>query len=414
MGDDHPDHLPPGLPEPVIIAASPYTLPSDQMVVRRCMGFKYFKKTVTDGELYFGPAAGYADMDPHEGQVSDPVRAQEQVTPGEPMELVGGHTADIHAGLERMRQTSQQQYFLSCWRLGTDEEEGHWEKFAPGPRGVAIESTVGQLRWELFPKNDRPVSIGKVRYINPRIDPTSNLPPETFFFKAEGFNDYTFTGENEFRIALSGGGNQVIDIRKDPAENEQFPTPDYPEKLFATIDVERVINRVIITPNADNTAQLIKDIQAVLPDEANIPIEVSPLQAKSEHCPSHAVYGWQNPSAAAFPQIAQKLFAERRDREVRRTDWSSYRVMDWVQVVPRWAKDSLQGHAKASHFEVFRYGESDPLPDITVYSHEHLMYARRVIRYVDGEERESWERWDTDGVNPMEAAQIPATVKQDQ
>ncbi|WP_336365120.1 hypothetical protein [Halalkalicoccus salilacus] len=376
------------------------------------MGFKYFKKTVTDGELYFGPAAGYEDMDPHEGQVSDPVRAQEQATPVESMKLVGGQEIDIHAGLEGTRQTSKQQYFLSCWRLGTDEEEGHWEKFAPGPRDVAIESTVGQLRWGLFPKNNRPLSVGKVRYINPRIDPTPTLPPETFFFKAEGFNDYTFTDENEFRIALSGGGNPLIDIRKDSAEDERFSIPDYPVKLFAALDVETVINRVIVTPNADDVEKLREDVRAILPDRADIPVEVSPLQAESEHCPSHAVYGWQNPTASCFPQIAQKLFIERREEEVRRTDWSKYQVMDWIQVVPVWAKDSLQGRAKTSHFEVFRYEENESLPDITAYSHEHLMYARCAIRYVNGEEDDRWKRWNTDDVNPVETARTPVTVKE--
>ena len=235
MENNSVDHLPPGLPEPTIFPASAYTLPSDQMIVRRCMGFEFFEKTVTDGELYFGPASGYEDMDPTEGQVSEPVRKQEQTTPGEPEKLVGGHVADYHAGFERMRQTSQKQYFLSCWRLGTDEEIGHWKKFASGPRDVAIESTVGQLRWELFPKNNRAISVGKVRYIDPKLDPTTNLPPETYFFKSEGFNEYTFTDENEFRIALSGGKNPLVDVRKDPAEDEQFPDPDYPDKLFGGV-----------------------------------------------------------------------------------------------------------------------------------------------------------------------------------
>lgn len=410
MSTDATDHLPPGLPEPVAFPASRYTLPSDQMVIRRCMQFEFFEKTVTDGELYFGPAASYVDMDPHEGQASEPVRAREQIARGEPETLVGGHAVDYHAGFKRLRQASQRQYFLSCWRLGTDESIGHWEEFAPGSRGVAIETTVGQLRWSLFPNNERAISMGKVRYIDRKSEPTANIPSETYFFKGQAFNDYTFTDENEFRAVLAGGKNPIIDIRKDPSEDERFPTPDYPDKLFAAMDIDEVVNRIILTPNTDDVEGLKGDVLTALPDEADVAVEVSPLRTDPDHCPSHAVYGWQNPSAAFFPRIAQRLFAERRKHEIEVTDWSKYRALDWVQVIPVWAKNNLQGHARAAHFEVFRYEPGDTLPDLSAYSHDHLMYARRVLRYINGEHRETWERWDTEDIDPVEAADTPVTV----
>lgn len=106
---------PPGLPYPVAYRNTVWTLPSNQMVIRRYTGLEWFEKTLEEGELYFGPAESYADDDPNEGQVTEEVRSRERAqSTGEQPTLQDGNEMNLSAGTEGFRQNTQSQYFLSC------------------------------------------------------------------------------------------------------------------------------------------------------------------------------------------------------------------------------------------------------------------------------------------------------------
>jgi hypothetical protein len=365
---------PPGLPYPVAYRNTVWTLPSNQMVIRRYTGFEWFKKTLEEGELYFGPAASYAGDDPDEGQVTEETRSREQAQSAEDQPtLQGGSEMNIAAGMERFRQNTQSQYFLSCWRLGTDENPDHWEKFGTGDLGVAIETTVGQL-WRHL-NSDREVHMGIVRYIDPERDTIPNSPPETYFFK---WLDYSW--ENEFRLALVGGGNPIVDIRDDP--DEEFPLPDYDEKEFASFETDAVLNRVIVQPGASEddiqqVAEVLKE-QSITADAVR-----SQLESESEQCPSRFIYGNQN------LRTSEKELDERLRNEIESTDWSTYNTVDWVQIVPLWAIDGNE--IVGSYFEVHRYEPGEQIPEPEEYGQSRLRQFRRVSRFEDDEHIQTWD-----------------------
>lgn len=365
---------PPGLPYPVAYRNTVWTLASNQMVIRRYTGLEWFEKTVDEGELYFGPAASYADDDPDEGQVTEEVRSRERAqSAGEQPTLQGGSEMNISAGMERFRQNTQSQYFLSCWRLGTDETPDHWEKFGTGDLGVAIETTVGQLWRHLH--SDTEVHMGIVRYIDRERDSIPNSPPETYFFKGL---DYSW--ENEFRVALVGGGNPIIDIRDDP--DEEFPLPDYDEKEFASFESDAVINRILVEPGASEAE--IRQVEDILTDHSiEADVERSRLGRDSEWCPSQIVYGNQN------LRTSEEELDQRLQSEIESTDWSTYSTVDWVQIVPLWARDGNE--IVGSHFEVHRYRSDEDIPEPEEYGHTRLRQFRRVSRFEDGEHVLTWD-----------------------
>jgi len=365
---------PPGLPYPVAYRNTVWTLPSNQMVIRRYTGLEWFEKTLEEDELYFGPAAGYADDDPDEGQVTEEVRSRERAqSAGEQPILQDGSEMNLSAGMERFRQNTQSQYFLSCWRLGTDETPDHWEKFGTGGLGVAIETTVGQIWRHLH--TDAEVHMGMVRYIDRERDTIPNSPPETYFFKGL---DYSW--ETEFRLALIGGGNPIMDIRDDP--DKEFQLPDYQEQEFASFERDAVINRVLIEPEAtDEDLQRVDEILSENLIQAEV--EHSRLDSDSQQCPSRFVYGNAN------LQTSEEELNRRLKQEIESTDWSAYDTVDWIQILPLWAADSAE--IVASHFEVYRYRPEETPPEPEEYGHSRLKQFRRVSRFNDGEHKQTWD-----------------------
>jgi len=372
-GDSETD-LPSGLPYPVAYRNTVWTLPSNQMVIRRYTGFKWFKKTVEEEELYLGPAASYADDDPNEGQVTDEVRSREQTqSAGDQVTLQDGSEMNISKGMERFRQNTQSQYFLSCWRLGTDENRDHWKKFGSDNLTVAIETTVGQI-WNHL-QSEKEVHMGMVRYIDRQQDTIPNTPPETYFFKG-----LDYSGETEFRLALIGGGNPIMDIRDDP--DKEFQLPDYQEQEFASFERDAVINRVLIEPEAtDEDLQRVDEILSENLIQAEV--EHSRLDSDSQQCPSRFVYGNAN------LQTSEEELNRRLKQEIESTDWSAYDTVDWIQILPLWAADSAE--IVASHFEVYRYRPEETPPEPEEYGHSRLKQFRRVSRFNDGEHKQTWD-----------------------
>lgn len=365
---------PPGLPYPVAYRNTVWTLPSNQMVIRRYTGFEWFEKTLEEGELYFGPATSYADDDPDEGQVTEEARFRERAqSAGEQPTLLDGSVMNISAGLERFRQNTQSQYFLSCWRLGTDESPDHWEKFGGEYLAVAVETTVGQM-WQHL-RSDREVYMGMVRYIDREQDTIPSTPPETYFFKGL---DYSW--ENEFRLVLIGGGNPIVDIRDDP--DEEFPLPDYDEKLFASFEPDSVVNRVFVEPGASQAD--IRQVKEVLTKHSiQADVKRSRLEMESGWCPSRIVYGNQG------LYTSEEELNKRLRSEIESTDWSTYSTLDWVQVVPLWAADGNE--IVGSHFEVYRYRPDDRIPEPKRYGHTRLHQYRRVSRFEEEEHVQTWD-----------------------
>lgn len=94
---------------------------------------------------------------------------------------------DYAGGMENFRQGSQEQYFLNCWRIGTDEDPRFWQKFTPEGDGVAIETTVGQLKHVLTTNLE--MHMGLVRYVDQYLHFIPSTPPASYFYKQETLNE---------------------------------------------------------------------------------------------------------------------------------------------------------------------------------------------------------------------------------
>lgn len=214
-----------------------------------------------------------------------------------------------------------------------------------------------------------------VRYIDRERDTIPNSPPETYFFKS---SDYSW--ENEFRLALVGGGNPIVDIRAD--SDEEFPLPDYNEKEFASFESDAVVNKVLVEPGASDAE--IRQVKEILTDHSiEADVERSRLERGVEWCPSKIVYGNQN------LRTSEEELDQRLKSEVESTDWSTYSTVDWVQIVPLWAKD--KNEIVGSHFEVHRYQSDGDIPEPEEYGHTRLRQFRRVSRFENGEYVLTWD-----------------------
>ncbi len=347
--------------EPLAFKDWRWMLPSDSMVIRRYKSFCYFKKVIEDQEFRFGPATDYQDDDPLEGQATEPVREDEQQGSkrmAESLTLAGGEDPDYATGMENFRQGSQEQYFLNCWRIGTDEDPQFWQKFSPEEDGVAIETTVGQLKHALM--TDLEMYMGLVRYVDQERHFIPSTPPASYFYK-----NTPFTIENEFRALLYEGPNQVIDLR-----GREWDTPDYSPHHFVDGDLDAIINRVIVSPDTDEEFR--EQVREVLVENGfDVPVEISRLVWDRESGASHVLYGnddFDGKTEAIDSQLTDELYA---------TDWFIWDGVDIVEVYP--PSVPTQSPQQFAHYEVYRYTGTPPDPEI--YGQDHLNYVTDIHRF---------------------------------
>lgn len=336
-------------------------LPSDRMVIRRYKSFRYFKNVIEDQEFRFGPATDYQEDDPLEGQATMPVREDESrgsERMAESISLPDGEEIDYASGMEMFRQGSQEQYFLNCWRIGSDEDPRFWQKFTPEGDGVAIETTVGQLKHTLT--TDLEIYMGLVRYVDQQRHYIPSTPPASYFYK-----NTPFTIENEFRALLFEGPNQVIDLH-----GREWETPDYSPHHFVEADLDAIINRVIVSPDTDREYR--EQVQEVLAEKGfDVPVDISRLAWDQEPGASHVLYGnddFDGDKETIDSQLTKELHA---------TDWFIWDIVDAVEVYP--PSVPTQTPQQFGHFEVYRYNGTPPDPDI--YGQDHLNCVTEVHRF---------------------------------
>ena len=102
---------------PVTGKDTEWMIPSDQMIVRRYKPLRHFADTLENG-FRAGHAEGYEER---EGQASEPAREQEgqRSERTESMILNNGEEMDLASGIEQAREAARENYYASCWRLGT-------------------------------------------------------------------------------------------------------------------------------------------------------------------------------------------------------------------------------------------------------------------------------------------------------
>ena len=361
-------------------------IPSDQMVIRRYMPSKYFRSTFKDG-YRFGLAEGYEKQ---EGQISpfsdqqmamrrekNKERLKENDGDGdnllEDMKLNNGETPDFEAMMNEGQKAARWFYFANCWRLGTDESKQIWKDYTEENmvEGVAIETTVGQFRRHLAPKNDS-IKMGAVWYIDREEEPTPISPPfSPFFFKGKKYDD-----EQEFRALYNKGGNPVYF-----ADGREYPEemlPDRNDSANLQGNHKEIINRIILAPNANSEVRIL--VEDVLNDY-NLDIDIVESQLTGEPISQIHEYGAELGATDNYGGDPEYL-NETVDGFLNNTDWEQWETVDIVMVCwkgrpfPRW-----------TFVECYRHSSTEPQFKLSDYSHHNPVYEIRAYRYQAGNEK---------------------------
>lgn len=353
---------------PVTGKSTEWLIPSDQMVIRRYKPLRYFADTLNDG-FRAGQADGYEER---EGQASVPAREHERrhSAQTESITLNNGEEMDLAAGVEQARGDARANYYANCWRLGTDENLEIWEQYADG-RGVAIETTYDQMERFVAPEQED-LYMGIVRY----LDYEEEFTPTGIFYALYFYKHRTFDGEQEFRVLVNRGGNPII--RTDGQETPPESRPDNPPHINLSADMDALINRVVLSPGADDEVRA--QVEATVDEHGvSAPVVPSRLVDPSAH---HDTYDAELGGAANY-RARKEYLDEVMERFIEETDWEIWNTVDMVQLNQR---EKL--HPRTTFIECFRY--VDGSPERSEYCQEHLNYEVRAHRVVDGEYQDTF------------------------
>lgn len=250
----------------IIIDVSP-DLP-DERVIRRYLSIPQFLSVLEGEQLWFNSALNFNDD--FEGALPK-VNIQER----ELTERFSEETIKKTMGewaVEEIRGVEGRVYedeihvghcLLNCWRMGESPDQYtesalFWNAYVSEGEGVAIESTVGQLKQQLMErgesfKRERNLSAvpgvspgvytGAVRYIDFNNDSAMHVLPTRLFYKRD-----RFTEEREFRVVVDSFEYSRF-LQLEECESEDFEYK-HPPGAYVDIDRRELINEIILAPNA--------------------------------------------------------------------------------------------------------------------------------------------------------------------
>ena len=199
--------------------------PKDEDAVWRYMSFEKFANVLATGSLFFTRADKYDDK--FEGYIPETT-----TLPYKP---------EDNPRVNRDDSNFRQYIMCNCWHHGEEESMGMWDKYHLRNSGIAIKTTMGNLKNSLLDEPEEPdVFIGKIEYINNHNqikmpEDIGNLLYYPYFYKRRPF-EY----EQEVRAIID-----IASISGDAAY--EFGRP-------LKIDVKTLLgenSEVIVSPHAD-------------------------------------------------------------------------------------------------------------------------------------------------------------------
>lgn len=145
-------------------------------------------------------------------------------------------TSEMIKGHKKITKLKDELYnsYVSCWNMGKAESYALWKIYTDSLTGVAIKSTVGDLRKSL---NNDSIDIYKVKYIDSfeesgiRIEPPFKINELTSFRRVkEVYKLSSYSYENELR---------AIYTNKSDENGMKFK-----------VDLSKLINKVYVSPFA--------------------------------------------------------------------------------------------------------------------------------------------------------------------
>ncbi len=194
--------------------------PKDEDTVWRYMSFEKFANILATESLFFTRADKYDDK--FEGYVPEST------------------TLSYESSSSQIVPNFRQYIMCNCWHHGDEESMAMWDKYHLRNNGIAIKTTMGNLKNSLPDKPN--VFIGKIDYIADynQIDMVENVPPEIWLHYPYFYKRTPFKYEQEVRAII----DVVSCLQDDPYEFGRL----------LEIDVKTLIgenSEVIVSPYAD-------------------------------------------------------------------------------------------------------------------------------------------------------------------
>ena len=231
------------------------TPPDDGDTLWRYMSFEKFVNMLEKKSLFFTRADKFDD--PFEGFVPPAVMGSYK----ESVKRLTKNAEKIGEILIKVSESSRKYVMCNCWHQNEEESMAMWEKYHMRNSGIAIKTTMQDLKNSLLDRFD--VFIGKIEYMyhktydhnfiqhyaNSELSLDKKWTYFPYFHKRKAFEH-----EREVRI--------IIDV--EPFVTEHFEGfinlkailetefPDiYDIGMSFNVDVKRLINEVIISPYAE-------------------------------------------------------------------------------------------------------------------------------------------------------------------
>ena len=199
------------------------------------MNLPKFLSLLEDSTLFFSSAHKLAEIDPYEGSYA---RGNIDYNLKEDTSLKDMSEKDLE-GFENARKEGRtftkekvrKGTYINAWYINNYESAAMWKCYAENNDGVAIQSTVGQLKEAIsdYPRN---IYIGDITYIDYE---KSIIPEENLFFPFV-HKRKSFEYEKELRAVFM--------------DFELFGSKESPSGIAIPVDKEILIVKIFISPNA--------------------------------------------------------------------------------------------------------------------------------------------------------------------
>lgn len=204
--------------------------PSDNTTIWRYLDFAKFVDLILSNQLHFTRSDNFDD--PFEGDFKF-------------------KDYEIYKPMFVDQEKSKKFYFINCWHINEEQSDAMWKIFLDTNNGIAIKSTIGDLKRGLSKSNDD-IYISQMYYHNfSKVTFDDLLKEEKQRMRqsfGEGVNMFkykriSFEHEKELRLMF-------IDL---PIPHVTRDCPERPCLEFKKIDivVESLINEIVIAPFAD-------------------------------------------------------------------------------------------------------------------------------------------------------------------
>jgi hypothetical protein len=201
--------------------------PPDTTVIWRYISLEKLHRLLMDKAIYFRRADLFDD--PLEG-----------ILPGGTVKDIKNELpADIAQILTGVSNANRGYMFVSCWHANANESAAMWELYASKEKGMAIETTIGDLNAAITAKEN--YRFAKVEY----VEHAHHSNSDGDIYKSVFIKSKPFSHEQEVRLVHYSGGP--------PTGLFSFPIPtDKREGMNLSVDVQALVKKIHLAPKSDS------------------------------------------------------------------------------------------------------------------------------------------------------------------